>query len=137
MIIVSYDPAIVYGWLQGEETIGLDKQASLDRFEGKVRRELTRWAHVDCVRFEKKQGQGLVIGPPDDALDMMIAQVQCLFIDCHLLVYASPELHVQALRNTSYINLRLSLRTDLIEAYNIAPEKADLLTRQTRQQVYA
>ena len=135
MIIVSYDPAIVYGWLKEEETIGLNKEASLDRFEGKVRKELTRWAHVDRVLFERTKGSGLIVGPPDDALDMMIAQVQCLFIDSHFLIYESPELHVQALRNTDYINLRLSLAEDVAEAYRLTGDRADLLVRSMRQQV--
>lgn len=131
MLTVVYDPAIVYGWLTAKESLGLDKQASLDRFEGKIRRELMRWAHVDGVRFERKTNQELVIGPPDDTFDVMAGQIQMLMIDCHFLVYDSPEEHVQALRETDFINLRVSLSSDIQEAYHLTMEQADKLCRRS------
>lgn len=129
MLTVTYDPAIVYGWLKGKEVQGLDKEASLDRFEGKVRGELGRWAHVDGVHFQRKNNQALIIEPLDDALDIMAGQVQMIFIDCHFLVYQSPEQHIQALKDTDYINLRYSLTSDIAEAYQLSWGEADRLVR--------
>lgn len=129
MLTVTYDPAIVYGWLKGKEVFGLDKEASLDRFEGKIRGELTRWAHVDGVHFQRKSNQELIIEPLDDALDIMAGQVQMIFIDCNFLVYKTPEQHFQALKDTDYINLRCSLTTDIAEAYQLSWGEADRLVR--------
>lgn len=129
MITCSYDPAIVYGWLNVGERLGLDKQASLDRFEGKVRKELMRWAHVDGVRFERKHSGELVLTPPDDVFDVMTGQIQMLMIDCHFLVYDSPKQHIQALRETEFINLRVSLSQDIAEAYHLTTDQADRICR--------
>lgn len=127
MLTVVYNPLWVYGWLTPTERKGLDKEGSLDRFEGKVRRELMRWAFVEGVKFERKDVPKMKIGPEDITLDQMIVQVQFLFIDCHFLVYNNPNAHVKALSKTQNANLRVSLIEDIVEAYQIPRSTADMI----------
>lgn len=127
MLTVTYNPLWVYGWLSVPERKGLDVEATLDRFEGKVRRELMRWAFVEGVQFKRKDIPKMKIGPEDSMVDQMYLQIQNLFIDCHFLVYRNPNAHVKALRETVNANLRVSLIEDMVEAYQIPRATADMI----------
>lgn len=130
MLTVVYNPTIVTDWLTHQEKAGLDVLGSLDRFEGKVRLELMRWASVDGVLFTRDNRRNyVVIEPQEDVHPPMYAQIQLLFIDCHFLVYATPQEHVAALRDTKLINLRVSLCADIVEAYQIPRSVADIVVR--------
>lgn len=127
MLTVTYNPVKIYDWLSARERKGLDVEGTLDRFEGKVRKELMRWAHVEGVHFERTSGVKTKITPQKDALDQMYAQISLLFVDCHFFRYKDANAHVKALIDTEYHNLRVSLIEDVAEAYDIPRAVADLI----------
>lgn len=131
MLTVTYDPVKVYDWLSAREQKGLDIEGTIDRFEGKVRKELMRWAHVEGVTFEHCAGSKTTISPDNPACNQMYTQISLLFIDCHFLRYNSPTAHAKALCKADYANLSASLIEDIVEAYQIPRADADLIMRHT------
>lgn len=136
MYTVAYDPARLTDWLEDHERKGLDEESTLDRFEGKVRRELMRWSQVDGVRFLRVAHADIKVMPSvgeevwpgaEQAYMVMKTQILCMFIDNHYLVYESPEAHARALYQTKADNLRVSLVNDMMEAYCMPRAAAEMI----------
>lgn len=128
MLTVTYDPVWVYGWLTPKERVGLDIEGTLDRFEGKVRSEMMRWAHIQGVKFIRlAKAERWRFGGDDKELPTMNAQVQLLFIDCHFLRYTDANAHIKALFATENDNIRVSLIDDVCEAYDLPRATVDLI----------
>jgi len=129
-----YTAEFVYdGWLLPEERVGLDIFATLARFEQQAKIAIGNWAHVKEIKCHRVDEPGLAFRfePADDrAVPAMGRGILDMDINKHWLVYETPEAHARALWNTRAINLRLTLASDMMSAYDISYQEAkDLIER--------
>jgi D-glycero-D-manno-heptose 1,7-bisphosphate phosphatase len=126
-----YTADFVYdSWLLPEERVGLDIIATLARFEQQAKIAVGNWAHVKAIECHRVEEPGLAFRfePADDrAVPAMGRGIIDMDINKHWLVYETPEAHARALWNTRAINLRLTLASDMMSAYNISYQEAKSL----------
>ncbi len=139
---ITYCVNFVYGWLQPFERIQLNLTATLARFEAKLAYTLQfsesdgtgqgyvavplTFSPVEGVDFDFAFARG---GQPVDTQAAMgwLRMIHDLSINSHWLVYETPADHAAALWNTRAINLRLTLVTDLMDAYGLPFDQARML----------